>query len=401
MRLKKGSKVEILDNTQGFGAEWHCAHIVCGNGHSYKVQYDDIGKAKNNRVSRKAIRPCPPSIANIGCWKVNEIVEVYIAGSWKEATVLKYVSGDFYLVRLRGSNMELKVHKDDTRICQSWKNGQWIISPMGPAKSGVLKFSRNLISNNYKRMPEVQQAKNVCSPGLDASCIHLPSPPTLKRSSSHGSSHIEDYPRKKRAVLISETERLKAVSTAPSLEKVDAIAYPQNNMGEKYMHYSFINSTNQFYETRKENPCNITTLFPETIREPDYSCSNLSSVGSCSVLSGRGNEFFGDTLAGPCQSDEDTLRSDADSLDIEDANGFFCDRLAGVCESDEETCCSDAESLDVEDVDEGCTILPKEVVTKRIHRASVGGLHALLPMAKYDTRFASFSLCKLIGDIYH
>ncbi|MCI30152.1 RNA binding protein, partial [Trifolium medium] len=77
------------------------------------------------------------------------------------------MTGEFYLVRLHGSCTELKVHEDNMRICQSWLNGQWIISPKGPAKSGVVNFSRNLISNNYKAMPEVQHTKDVCSPGLD------------------------------------------------------------------------------------------------------------------------------------------------------------------------------------------------------------------------------------------
>ncbi|WJX35612.1 hypothetical protein P8452_23577 [Trifolium repens] len=312
---------------------------------------------------------------NIGSWRVNDIVEVWNAECWKEATVLKHMTGEFYLLRLHGSCTELKIHEDDMRICQSWLNGRWIISPKGPAKSGVAKFSRNLISNNNKTMPEVQNTKDVCSPGLDASCLHQPSPSTLKRVLSHDSSHIEEYPRKKRAVVItSGSKRLKAVSTAPFLEKVDAIAYPQNNMGENYMHYSFPNCTNQLYESRK--PCNVTTHFPETIEKPDYSYSNLSSVGSCSVISGSANEFFGDTLAGPCQDDKDTLRSDAESLNVEDMDEFYGDMLPGPCQRDEDTICTDAaESLDV---DEGCTVLPKEVVEERIHRLELNAYHCTL-----------------------
>lgn len=198
-------------------------------------------------------------------------------------------------------------------------------------------------------MPEIQQAKNVCLPGL-ASGLHQPqllSSSTLKRVSPHGSSPIEDCPRKKRAVVnIGECERFKAVSTAQLLEKVDAIAYPQNNMGEKCMRPSFTNSTKQYYEMRKENSCNVTKHFLERIEEPDHSCSNLSSVGSCSVISGSTNNVSGDTLAGPCQ-DEDIL-------------------------------CSDAESLDVRDVDKGCTISPKEVVAERIHRLELHAYHSTL-----------------------
>jgi hypothetical protein len=189
---------------------------------------------------------------------------------------------------------------------------------------------------------------------------------TMKRVSSNDASCIEEYPRKKRAVVVKgESKRFKAVSTAPLLEKVDAIAYPQNNMGKKYMHYSYTNCTNQLYEMRK--PCNVTTHFPETIEEQDYSCSNLSSVASCSVISG--SEFFGDTLAGACQDEEDTLCSGgAEYIDVEDVDGFYDNRLAHPCHSDENTICSDAESLDVEDVDEGCNIFQKKVLAEKIHR---------------------------------
>ena len=63
------------------------------------------------------------------------------------------------------------------------------------------------------------------------------------------------------------------------------------------------------------------------------------------------------------------------------SNKFSSDTLAGSCQ-DEDSLCSDAESLDVEPVNEGCSTSFEEVVAERIHRASVGGLHALLPMAK-------------------
>ncbi|CAK8568660.1 unnamed protein product [Lathyrus sativus] len=377
MRLIKGSKVEILVNSSRLEVEWHGARITSGNGHTYNVKYDHSSandKALSRRVPRKAIRPRPPAMKNIEGWKVNDAVEVWNDGCWKKATVLKYMTGELYLVALHGSCTELKVQEIHMRMCQSWENGQWIISPKVPAKSRVMKFSRNLISNNYKVMLDVQQANNVPSLGLDDSCLHLPSPSTLKRVCSHGSSRIEDYPRKKRAgVIMGESKRFKAVSTAPLMEKVDAIAYPQNNMGEKYMHYSFTNSTNQLYGIGKKNPCNVKTSV-----EQDYSSSNLSSVGSCSVISGSANEFFGDTLAGPCQDDADSLRSNPEFADVEVVDGFYGNMLAIPCQSDDDTICSDADSLDVEDADVGCTIFPKEVVAKKIHRLELNAYHCTL-----------------------
>ena len=169
----------------------------------------------------------------------------------------------------------------------------------------------------------------------------------MKRVSLHGSSRFDEYPRKKRAVAI--------------MEKVDAIAYPHsNNMGEKYMHYSVTNCTNQLYESRKEKLSDVTTHVPETIEEPGYSYSNLSSVGSCSVIRDSANSFFNNTLAGPyLEDDDDSLRSDAEY--VEDLDEIQSDMLAGHCQSDEDTLCIVAESLDVED-------LSKEAVAERIHR---------------------------------
>ncbi|KAK7352731.1 hypothetical protein VNO80_18159 [Phaseolus coccineus] len=355
MRLRKGIKVEIPGNTDGLSVEWRCARIISGNGHTYSVQYDrssTTSEASIERVSRKAIRPSPPPIKGIGSWVANDHVEVYNFGSWRAATVLKFIDGDFYLVRLWVSCKELTVLKVNMRARQTFQNGQWVVMSKGSGKSPAGKFS--LISNSSKDQPE-NKCRNIVSPGLDASDHQEPclvSSSTLKRTSPF----VESYPRKLRAVSnMGECERFKAVTTAPLLHKVYAVVYPQNNMGEKCMHTSFTNGTKKYYETGKENPCNVSTHFLERIEEPDYCCSDLSSVGSCSVISSNSNKISSDTLAGPCQ-DEDTL-------------------------------CSDAESLDVGDVDEGCSTSPSEVAAESIHRLELHAYHSTL-----EVMYASGSL---------
>jgi len=130
MRLRKGSKVEIPGTTDRLSVEWRCARIISGNGHTYSVQYNrssTTSEASIVRVSRKAIRPSPPPIKGIGNWAANDHVEVYNFGSWRAATVLKFIDGDFYLVRLWVSCKELTVLKVNMRARQTFQNGQWVL----------------------------------------------------------------------------------------------------------------------------------------------------------------------------------------------------------------------------------------------------------------------------------
>ncbi|XP_019416710.1 PREDICTED: uncharacterized protein LOC109327965 isoform X2 [Lupinus angustifolius] len=328
MRFKKCSKVEVLANTKEFCVEWRCARIISGNGHNYSVRYDG-SRMKNEagveRVPRNAIRPCPPLIKGVKGWEANDVVEVYDDGSWTAAIVLKLIGGDFYLVRLCISCKELEVQKINTRIRQSWHNGEWVVKPLvsdRSGNSGVGKPGWNSISNSCKVIPEVQ---HVSTERLDASDRWEPRPAsstTLKRVSSYCSTPVDAYPRKIRVVINKgEHERFKAVSTAPLMEKVDAFAYPQNELGDKCMHVSFTNGSNQYYALGKGNHSKVSNHFLERNEESVYSCSNVSSVGSCSVISNSTNNFSSGMLAGPCQ-DEDALSSDAESVDTTRDKGF-------------------------------------------------------------------------------
>ncbi|KAL1346874.1 hypothetical protein HN51_020402 [Arachis hypogaea] len=352
MRLKKGSKVEVLASTEGPCVEFRCAQIISGNGRTYSVQYECstvTSEAGVQRIQRKAIRPCPPLIEGVESWKACDIVEVYDAGSWKVATVLKVLGRDFYLVRCLSSCKQMKVHKDGMRVRQSWINDQWIINQQDLGNSGGGKSSCNLISNSYKVMHEVQQPgtrksqqdRSDCFSSTNANALYKPfaaSSTGLKRLSPYGNSAVDAYPKKMRAVINkTEYERSKVVPTA---QKVDVIAYPQNKMGEKCMYDSIINGTNQYCETWKKPP-HVTTCYFERIAEPDYSCNDLSSVGSCSVIGSSTSRSSSNMLAGSCH-DEDTLSSDA-------------------------------ESLNVGDLDKGCPISPEEDVAEGIHRVE---LHA-------------------------
>ncbi|MED6203798.1 hypothetical protein PIB30_003090 [Stylosanthes scabra] len=215
MRLKKGSQVEVLASAEGPCVEFRCARILSGNGRTYSVEYECSSitcEAGVQRVQRKAIRPCPPLIEGVESWEACDVVEVYDAGCWKVATILKVLGRDFYLVRCLSSCKQLKVRKDSMRVRQSWINDQWIINQQGLGNSGGGKSSCNLISNSYKVVPEVQQVGtrttqqdgSDCFSSTNASALYEPfgaSFTGLKRMSPCGYSAVDTYPKKMRAVI--------------------------------------------------------------------------------------------------------------------------------------------------------------------------------------------------------
>lgn len=131
MRFKKGSKVEVLCKKEVPLGAWCCAEIISGNGHSYSVMYDGSLSMENevfmDRVSRKAIRPCPPPVRSVENWAVGDVVEVLHQCSWKIATILKVLDGGRCLVRLLGSCQEFTVHQSKIRMRQTWKDERWIV----------------------------------------------------------------------------------------------------------------------------------------------------------------------------------------------------------------------------------------------------------------------------------
>ena len=131
MRFKKGAKVEVLSKTEVPSGSWHCAEIISGNGHSYTVRYEGYCGATNktivDRVSRKAIRPCPPTLIVSDNWVPGDVVEVFDNFSWKMATVLGVLEKKYILVRLLGLSLEFKVSKFDIRVRQSWQDDEWVV----------------------------------------------------------------------------------------------------------------------------------------------------------------------------------------------------------------------------------------------------------------------------------
>ncbi|XP_075651467.1 uncharacterized protein LOC142621960 isoform X1 [Castanea sativa] len=337
MRFLKGCKVEVLKNKQVPPGEWHCAKIISGNGHTYSVMYEGsleiTAEVVVERVPRKAIRPCPPPMETMDDWAVGDVAEVFNVGSWRMAMILKVLGGDYHLVRLLGSSEKFKVHKSNIRVRQVWQDDKWVVIRKGPSNSLLVKSNEPSSLNFHQMTSEFlphdtrkkMQAGNTCLAAQDNTCLqeaHVVSSRTLKRKSPYCSTHTEAYSVKMRGIeKESERQRVISESTSSLLKKVDAVAYPQANLGEKYTHDSFNKQTTGYFDLERVNQNGSILVFHGRILEPIHCDGDASFVGSCSVVTDSSNRLSGHILSCPPQ-DANTLNSDADSCyDCRDGEG--------------------------------------------------------------------------------
>ncbi|KAF2317994.1 hypothetical protein GH714_041320 [Hevea brasiliensis] len=177
MRFKKGSRVEVSCKKGVPSGFWRCAEIISGNGHTYTIRYKGhtgtIDDTIVERISRKAIRPCPPLPEIAENWVPGDVVEVFDDFSWKMATISKVLGKEYFLVRILGSYLEFKVSKFDIRIRQSWQADKWIVIGKGSGtcedikhdESSILKCKRNSLNNVQMTKTRLHgQVKDACFP---------------------------------------------------------------------------------------------------------------------------------------------------------------------------------------------------------------------------------------------
>ncbi|GMH11892.1 hypothetical protein Nepgr_013733 [Nepenthes gracilis] len=84
--FKIGSTVEELKNVPL--CMWRSGEIVAEKEVEYIVRYDSfLGAAmaeSSQRVSREAVGPCPPLMKSVVCREVDNHVEVFDTGYWKD-----------------------------------------------------------------------------------------------------------------------------------------------------------------------------------------------------------------------------------------------------------------------------------------------------------------------------
>ncbi|KAL3735330.1 hypothetical protein ACJRO7_024457 [Eucalyptus globulus] len=279
MRLKKGSKVEVLSMKEDFIGAWVYSEIISGNGRNYYVKccgYPGTAGKKVERVPRKVIRPCPPPAEGIGVWVPGDVVEVFHNLSWKTAIVEKVFHENHFLVRPAGSFRHFNVHKRYLRARQIWKDGNWFV---------VGKGARNCTTSRRRRLAKTDlklQAGAEFSPtgGNTEFQFQVDSERKLKTDSHVCSPHVEAHcVGLKKIKLTTNNYRETLPGTASyASEKADASDYL--NEEENNANYSFCCWRNRFPEVELEGLNNSLQLKTSKNINTD-SCA--SSVGSSST----------------------------------------------------------------------------------------------------------------------
>ncbi|KAK9101916.1 hypothetical protein Sjap_019170 [Stephania japonica] len=322
MRFKKGSKIEVFKQVEVASGSWISAEILSGNGHNYDITYARRpGVAVVERIPRKFIRPRPPAVKNAKDWAVGDMVEVLDNITWKVATVLKVIGGSYYMVRFLGSCSELKVHKSDLRVRQTWKDDQWFLAEkdLGKCKDAVFNKPTTLRSyqNASNQMPVGDGYMKLHGDDNDsAQESYMLSSRKLKRVASDELSYTGPQMGAARKLRAVETGRHRQVVSGKAylIQKVDAVASPNNMLGEKHMHASFCNQTGlsemEMDTERTKQNRNVSSF--DAGRLECNEADSASVVDSCSITSNsvcRSNYYLS---ASPCQ-DLDSHSSDAES----------------------------------------------------------------------------------------
>ncbi|XP_007013344.2 PREDICTED: uncharacterized protein LOC18588703 isoform X2 [Theobroma cacao] len=343
MRFKKGTKVEVLSKKEVPSGSWQCAEIISGNGHSYTVRYQGYSGATDKmiveRVSRKAIRPCPPALVVPDNWVPGDVVEVFDNFSWKMATVLGVLEKKYILVRLLGSSLEFKVSRFDIRVRQSWQDDEWVVIGKGSGSCEDGKYGENYtLRYNQNSSSQFQN--------------------TTRMTNRHLKEAFAGARQKFRAVE-KDGRLYRLVAANPSIhEQDDAVAFPRDMLGEKYIHASIDNRTGlSEVDAERRKPNGAVGCYIAEHLETNDTERVTCSVGSCSVSSNNLYKLPHRVSAGP----------------IEDVDGQ----------------CSDAESFCPRGDEVGNCLLPtKEELAAEIHRielhayrCTMEALHASGPLS--------------------
>lgn len=318
MRFKRGSKVEVM-NKKDSPVSWCPGEIVSGNGHTYSVRYDCYpsmeSETRAERVSRRDIRPCPPSSEGVENGQSGQIVEVFDEGCWRTGIIVKVLNRDYYLVHLTGCSQEIRVHRSNTRVRQCWQDEKWHL--IGKGSGTCAKTNQLPVQKPSKKLSMVLSARN----GFHVRDGDLAAQGNFKRQKCNASSLVllkrvsDESSRNIQEVVAAERDfkRRKIVPAALEGKTHDIARWKGNRMDEKYVSASFTNWSDGYTGLNPTKRSGTNGYSPARIGESNDSDSDACSVGSCSINHESPNKISSFSAEVHCQV-PDLLCSDAESF---------------------------------------------------------------------------------------
>ncbi|KAK4764834.1 hypothetical protein SAY86_025924 [Trapa natans] len=276
MKLKKGTRVEVLKKEEVSIGAWHAAEIISGNGHNYYVKYSlNLGsnEAKVERVPRKAIRPCPPSVQVFGFWEVGDIAELYHNRSWKTAIIIEVNGTHNYYVRLIGLREELNCHCYQLRVRQIWKDDKWFVLAKGAQSRST---ERKLLQGSREKLYALNSFFST-EPNNEVPVPCVPSKERMKRK-PHFQAH-QMGPQKRRASEKAVSDMQILLNNPLSFTKVDIT---KKSLGDYNLHSSSRNGRHGL--VKMDVGKNDSFYHRSSMTIDADGCT--SSVGSCTANGG-------------------------------------------------------------------------------------------------------------------
>ncbi|KAI3506000.1 hypothetical protein L1887_28353 [Cichorium endivia] len=133
-----GTPVEVRSFEEGYQGSWYAAMVV-GSVDEGKilVQYetlttDDEVQPLVEMADASNVRPVPPKIHRIDCYKMLEEVDAWYNDGWWVGLVSKVVNGSKYFVYFWITNEEFEFQHSELRPHQEFINEKWVASFLRP-----------------------------------------------------------------------------------------------------------------------------------------------------------------------------------------------------------------------------------------------------------------------------